>query len=308
MSEPCETIALNAKFGDLSRPFLLAKLIRSFKPDIVFADMFPQSVSVAFAKFLCLYKPKFIAIERGVGFANFAVKKLKFMRFIYARFNTVLGVSKAVVDEMQKTLDLKNLQLFYDTIQDVTELKNQALETDERYFNKDVVLNVGRLAKHKRQDLLIRAFLPLKDKYSLLIIGAGEEQKNLEALINELGLNSCVFLLGHKDNPYKYMSKAKVFALTSLSEGFGKVVLEAMACGTAVVAINSQGGHNELLSNNAGVLVDQNELSLAILKLLQDDEFRTKINKNAQEKIKYFSAQNHIERFLKISKGLITNA
>jgi len=100
-----------------------------------------------------------------------------------------------------------------------------------------IVLTVGNLRKLKGHEILIRAVAMLND-VSLVIIGAGEEEKNLRRLIEETGMQNRVFLLGaisNKELP-DYYSAADVFALASRSEGCPNVVLEAIACGTPVVA------------------------------------------------------------------------
>ena len=73
------------------------------------------------------------------------------------------------------------------------------------------------------------------------ILGDGPERARLEALARERGVGSLVRFLGFQQNPWRFIARADVFVLTSTYEGFGNVLIEAMACGTPVVATRSPG-------------------------------------------------------------------
>jgi glycosyltransferase involved in cell wall biosynthesis len=83
----------------------------------------------------------------------------------------------------------------------------------------------------------------------LVILGEGEERASLKAMVRDLGIEDVVDLPGFVKNPYAYMSKAKVLVLSSAWEGFGNVLVEAMAVGTPVVATNCPSGPAEILEN-----------------------------------------------------------
>jgi glycosyltransferase involved in cell wall biosynthesis len=112
-----------------------------------------------------------------------------------------------------------------------------------------VILGVGRLNQQKDFGTLIRAFAQLRTQrpVKLIILGEGEEQQVLEALIKDLGLTDDVDLLGFVENPYAYMAQSSVFVLSSLYEGLPSVLIEAMATGVSVVATNCKSGPSEIL-------------------------------------------------------------
>jgi glycosyltransferase involved in cell wall biosynthesis len=112
-----------------------------------------------------------------------------------------------------------------------------------------VVLGVGRLAKQKDFATLIRAFaLVRKQRHArLLILGEGDERSRLESLVAELGLSEDVSLPGYEENPYKYMSRSALFVLSSAWEGFGNVLVEALAVGASVLATDCKDGPREIL-------------------------------------------------------------
>jgi glycosyltransferase involved in cell wall biosynthesis len=89
-----------------------------------------------------------------------------------------------------------------------------------------------------------------------MILGEGEERQPLEALARELRLDADVALPGFVSNPYAYMKRAAVFAASSRWEGFGNVLVEAMACGAPVVSTDCPSGPREILEGGRhGLLV-----------------------------------------------------
>lgn len=114
-----------------------------------------------------------------------------------------------------------------------------------------LVVTAGRLIKQKGQWHLVRAFANVVKKHStakLIILGRGEMEHYLKELICGLHLENNVYLLGFHSNPYSYLIKADVFAFSSLFEGFGNILLEAMACGLAIVSTDCDAGPRELLA------------------------------------------------------------
>ncbi|MCK0715832.1 glycosyltransferase [Chromohalobacter sarecensis] len=136
-----------------------------------------------------------------------------------------------------------------------------------------VVLHVGRLDVQKNQALLLSAFsLAVKSvpDIKLVILGEGEEKNNLEKLASELGVKDSVDFVAFQDNPYPYYKAADLFVLSSDWEGFGNVIVEALACGTPVISTDCPGGPSTILANGKyGVLVpcgDAERLSSEIVK------------------------------------------
>lgn len=108
------------------------------------------------------------------------------------------------------------------------------------------ILYVGRLVKDKRVDLLLRSFMHVlhtQPDTRLVIVGDGIERQNLEQLARELHIDHAVSFTGRvaeDTDIYRYMKKAKVFVSASSREGFGIVIIEAIACGTPVVVADSE--------------------------------------------------------------------
>lgn len=140
-----------------------------------------------------------------------------------------------------------------------------------------VVLGVGRLTRQKDFGTLIHAFARLRATRParLIILGEGEERSHLENLVQQGGLAGDVELPGFVHNPYAYMHRATVFALSSIWEGLPNSLIEALACGCPVVSTNCPSGPAEILDGGRyGHLVppgDAEGLAEAIGKVLDGD-------------------------------------
>jgi glycosyltransferase involved in cell wall biosynthesis len=157
------------------------------------------------------------------------------------------------------------------------------------------ILFVGSLVPVKGVRYLIESMKAIKNNYSnvkLVIIGDGTEKHELEKLVIEFGLSDCVSFVGKVSNHKisQYMIESDIFVLPSLSEGFGIVLLEAMASGLPIIASNV-GGIPSLIQNGVnGFLVEPGnpeKIAEKILFLFNDRETMIKIsegNKKAVEK------------------------
>ena len=165
-----------------------------------------------------------------------------------------------------------------------------------------VVLAVGRLVTAKSFDVLLQAFSRLNKTTPsrLIILGEGPERAALEALAVELGIADKVSLPGFVDNPWAYMKQAAVLAVSSRHEGFGNVLVEAMGCGTPVVATECPGGPAEILGHGEfGPLVpvdDATALGEALVAVLSEPPDGEKLRLRAQD----FSCAAVAARYLEV--------
>ncbi len=150
------------------------------------------------------------------------------------------------------------------------------------------VVALGRLTRQKGFDVLLKAFAlcaPRHHDWSLLIIGEGEERRNLENLVGALGLDGRARLAGHIDRPGGLLRSASVFALPSRFEGFPNSLLEAMACGLPAVAVDCPSGPAEIIRHERnGLLVppeDPEALAAALDRLMSSPEERSRLGSEA---------------------------
>jgi len=158
--------------------------------------------------------------------------------------------------------------------------------TLEADWRRPVIVAAGRLAEAKNYPLLIEALAILREQIpaSLFILGQGDQEPALRRMIQDRGLDACVHLCGFRDNPWKYIARADVFALTSRYEGFGNVLVEAMACGVPIVATSSPGTRDIVSSGADGLLVERHEpaaVAAALAEVLSDRSLRRRMSATA---------------------------
>ncbi len=234
---------------------------------------------------------------------------LKRFLWFYSLTDEIVAVSQGVADDIVKLANrpLKRIRTIYNPV--VTpELFEQAKEpVDHPWFapgEPPVLLGVGRLHAQKDFPTLIRAFALVRQHLParLAILGDGGEEKRLEleALIRELGVTEEVSLPGFVSNPYAFMSKAAVFVLSSAFEGLPTVLIEAMACGTPVVATDCPSGPAEILEcGKYGRLVpvgDEKAMAEAILATLKSPIDTEALRQQSQK----FSYQTAVESYLEL--------
>jgi mannosylfructose-phosphate synthase len=178
------------------------------------------------------------------------------------------------------------------------------LQPGEKEHPLDVPANyifaLSRIDSNKGLDFLIKAFARIKDKSdAMLLIGGGSKnpkqheidvKTNLLQIVGELGLEGRVVFTGYipDEELETYYRKAKVFVLPSKYEPFGMTTLEAMSCGTPVVATRFGGIKDDLQDGIDSLLVDPSnpaELSEAILRVLTDEALAAKLSENGQKTI-----------------------
>jgi glycosyltransferase involved in cell wall biosynthesis len=152
-----------------------------------------------------------------------------------------------------------------------------------------VVLAVARLAVQKDFPTLIRAFAKLRAERParLLILGEGRCRVGIETIVDQLGLGDDVALPGFVANPLPYMKRASVFALSSIYEGFGNVLVEALAAGCPIVSTRCPGGPAEILEEGKyGALVppgNPDALGGALGQALDAPPDRERLQERAQD-------------------------
>lgn len=176
------------------------------------------------------------------------------MRLFYPWLQQTIGVSQGVADDVRCMAHLPEgrVRAIYNPV--ITpELHTQAQQSiDHPWFSVHdvpVIVSIGRLTRQKDFPTLIRAFARLRQNRPcrLLILGEGGDRTQLEALIQELGVSEDVELPGFVSNPYAYLAKADLFALSSRWEGSPTVLTEALALGVPAVSTDCPSGPQETL-------------------------------------------------------------
>lgn len=169
----------------------------------------------------------------------------------------------------------------------------------------------GMLAPVKGFDLLIEAFAkaaPTCVDWDLVIYGEGPDRDALEQRIAEKGLSGRIILPGRVDDLERRFSQADLFVLTSRTEGFPNVLVEAMACGLPPVAFDCPSGPADIIRNAVdGVLVppeDVDALAAGMREVMEDDAMRASYGRRAREIVDRFS----FDRVLGLWTSLLQDA
>ena len=172
---------------------------------------------------------------------------------ILRRVETVVAVSRTLARSLATHVgrDRERIEVIYNPIDiDAVQSGMEALPHDWLEDHVPVVVSAGRLHPQKDHRTLLRAVARLHDRnrrVRAIILGEGPERKRLDELSRRVGISPDTAFPGFVKNPYAFMAQADVFALPSPVEAFGNVVVEALACGTPVVATDSSGGPVEIL-------------------------------------------------------------
>lgn len=212
--------------------------------------------------YLSHYKEKVVFSVRNYITDNTYIhkeKNLKLYKKYIKKADLIVNVSETVrLDSINnfKTEASKNIVIpNFCELELINKEMKKALPKEHReLFNGLVVLAAGRYSFQKGQWHLIRAFKRVVSEVSdahLILIGRGEYEEYYRRLVKELNLENNVFILDHTDKIYRYMYNSQIYILNSFYEGMPNVILEAFACGVAVIGTDVPGGTKELLASNA---------------------------------------------------------
>jgi glycosyltransferase involved in cell wall biosynthesis len=216
-------------------------------------------------------------------------------RWYLPRAAGVIGVSHGVSEDIRQAAGLKTerVRTIYNPILTDAFYKKAAEPVDHPWFvpNRDwlTVVTVGRLTVQKDHDTLLRAIAHVNNQrpVRLMVLGQGERLEELQALADELGIGAMVKFAGFDANPYRYIASSDVFALSSRWEGFGNVLVEALACGVSVVATNCPSGPREVLDDGRfGELVpvgDSEVLAEGITRAYEREPTPTKLSHHLKQ-------------------------
>lgn len=238
----------------LKRLLKTIKMKKELKPDIVFSfGMYLNYLNVL-SNFAIKNKSTTIAGIRSYDWLTSPFFSATTDKWIMKHLDKINSVSKLIAKDAEKIWGIpeeKNDVIYnpYD-VDYIKEKSNE--EIDDFEFDKDkyYIVTMGRLADQKGYNNLIRAIFNVVKKHSdieLLILGNGDKKTEIEQMILDYNLQDHVKLLGGKKNPYKYVKKANLYVLSSLSEGFPNALSEAMCIGTPVVSVNCKSGPSEIL-------------------------------------------------------------
>jgi len=285
----------------------LRSLIKREKPDIICSVLDHASLISIIATQGLLKPPKVVVCVQNPPSINYSNPwhpinrvTLSLIPHFYPKADRIIALSKGVAEDLQDLVPTisDRISVIYNAGVD-DRVINQSKEPISEVKPHDIPLIVacGRLTEQKGFPYLIEAMAKVRQQIPahLWIVGEGKLRPQLERQIQKLGLSDCVRLLGFKSNPYQYMATADVFVLSSLYEGFGNVIVEAMACGTPVIATDCPYGPKEIIIHERnGLLVPSKsaiDLANAIIEVLSNCQLREQLSHKGFDRSGDFNAQ-----------------
>jgi len=229
------------------------------------------------------------------------------IRIFFPFAKSVVFVSEAAKNDflLVTKLDPNHVNVIYNPV--VTpELIDKARESLQHPWfelgEPPVFLAIGRLTKEKDFTTLINAFTQVRKELRarLIILGEGKMRQQLENIVMKFNVEDDVCLPGFVKNPYAYMSRAKVFVLSSETEGLPTVLIEALAIGISVVSTDCPSGPAEILNHGEyGLLVpvgDVKSLANAMLVSLQSEV----VDREGRRSLSEFSLDEITTQYLEV--------
>ena len=309
--EGVNVVDLNApKLRNVVRPF--ARYLRERAPDVVLANLWPLTATAALvAKVSGSKKTRIITIDHAtlsIQYASWGALNWVALRasiaLIYPFAHRRIAVSHGVAEDVSALGGRKPnfMDVVFNPIPKPA-FDGDAHEAAERAWNGwrgPRVITVGTLKAQKNHALLLRSFkalLQMRD-CRLMILGSGELFDAVANLAREMGLAEKVFLPGASRFPGPFYESADLFVLSSDYEGFGNVIVEAMAYGLPVVSTDCKSGPREILDNGRyGVLTpvgDADALAQAMAQSLNKTHDREALRRRAADFSPEIAATNYL--------------
>jgi glycosyltransferase involved in cell wall biosynthesis len=260
----------------------LRRLVRARKPDVVCSFMDVANVVAALAvepgpaRIACVQN----TLSRAYGASERPIARIvpPLVRRTYDRFDHIIALSHGAASDLIANVPAiaSRVTVVHNAGVDDAVVARATEPLPGPPPPRPLIVACGRLAPQKGYTYLLDAFAAIRPTTGahLWIVGEGPERAALEARIRQLGLDDAVRLIGFQQNPYAYMAAADVFVLSSIYEGFGNVIVEAMAAGVPVVATDCPSGPGEIIHDGEdGLLVppaDPAALAAALLRVLDD--------------------------------------
>jgi len=243
---------------------------------------------------------------------------------IFKRADSIVSICEVMKRDLDTYLELENHPLhraIYNphNLQAIQGKAQEEVAGFQFLKDKKYIISVGRIVKGKRLKDLITAFSRVKQdqkNIELIILGDGDLRADLESYVHDLALDQAIHFLGFQQNPFAFIAKSDLLVLSSEWEGLPNILIEAMACGTAVISADCISGPREIINPDSDLslqLTDQIEygkygvlypvgdvglLAEALQVLLKDKERLELYVRQGLERIKDFDEQKIAKAYL----------
>lgn len=257
--------------------------IRKHRPIAVLTSMRSSTVTALTAKRFITRKLRVFARQDYAMTAPVSPPSrvaMKAVQRLMPVADSIIALGEAMAQDLRQRAPKATIQVIPNPI-DVDGIIEKSREPVEHAWFADdretpVIVTATRLSSVKDLPTLLTAFRRVLEQRQarLVILGEGPQLESLNALAAKLDMSDAVDFPGFDTNPFRYMARADAYALTSITEGFGNAVVEAMACGTTVVSTDCPYGPPEILDNGTfGYLApvgDAEQVAQQLLKALDN--------------------------------------
>jgi glycosyltransferase involved in cell wall biosynthesis len=304
-------LRFNIYAGNLSflNPLKYFRLFRFYKKEKIDTIIFSSSQDLKLGAFSAkLAGVQTIVYLRGLAapIKNSFLNRVLFKHVLTHIVANSEETKRTILQNLGKSLAADKVKVIYHGI-DLNQFDSKTRqEINPIYQNRPGVIlgNAGRLTSQKGQHLLIEIANRLKQKnisFTLFIAGTGEMKYRLDALIDQYNLHKEVILLGFVEDVENFMNAIDIFVLTSLWEGFGYVIVEAMAAYKPTIAFNISSNPEIIINDQTGFLIDYPDLDSFCVKiesLINDENLRLQFGKKGRETVeKQFQLDDRIAEF-----------
>ena len=283
-SEPDKELLNESRIHNFKVRFVtLRNIWKNYKPDVILAFLGKNNLmAIATSAFLPV---RTVVSVRGEPTMEYEGKLMQFLaKFMFRFADGVVLQTKQALGFFPKRVQKKAMVL-------PNPLNPAFLKHRPAVEKEDLIVAAGRLDENKNHAMLIHAFAKIAAEYpnmKLIIYGEGDSREQLEKLIEEKELTDRISLPGSVTDVADRISKARIFTLTSNTEGMPNSIMEAMALGIPVISTDCPcGGPATLIKDGEnGLLVpvgDAYALSDAFRKILSNPEFEQKLGENARQ-------------------------
>lgn len=281
----------------------LYRIMKDEKIDIVHANSkFHPCLPAMFAG----VKVK-LETKHGIFYSKQQLENLSIPRRIYEYIKKYFVDDFIATSENDKNILIKYFKIPSNQIsvlflgidlENIASKSNGIFKYNQRNSDEFVIGHIGRLTYQKAQEYLLEAFKIISSKYpnsKLVIVGKGENENELKEFIRQNALDDKIEFKGYIKDIYYEIQKYHVHVLTSRFEGTGYVNLESMALGVPFITTNV-GGANNFFTSGVDCFITETAnptaTAEAIEKLINDENLREKLIKNAFETVKKYTVQN----------------
>lgn len=280
-----------------------ARYLKEARPAGILAAMPLANAIAVFARWLAGVPARLILTEHNarslaLGDAE-TVQQLVLLPWVRASYrfaDAIVAVSAGVADRVRKIpgVNAEKVRVVYNPAYSPRIHELAAAPSPHRWLEDQsvpVIVGSGRLELQKDFTTLLNAFSLLQKGRAvrLIILGEGSQETVLHRLAEKLGIEEHVVFPGFVTNPWAYVARARVFVLSSIHEGLGNVLIEAMACGTPTVSTDCPAGPSEILeAGRYGPLVPVGDPA-ALARAIGDALDRPVDRATLQERARFFS-------------------